>query len=106
MMMNEQELDALIIDALERQQVLEEINVKVMREVRHTTRRQQWRRWARLVAFAFGMPLLFLCFLFGIYSLYTHAETQPYIYACIILPSITMILFCINEINHFSVKEV
>ncbi|MBO5603566.1 MAG: hypothetical protein J5957_13315 [Prevotella sp.] len=106
MMMNEQELDALIIDALERQQVLEEINVEVMREVRHTTRRQQCHRWARLVAFAFGMPLLFLCFLIGIYSLYTHAETQPYIYVCIILPSITMILFCIKEINHFSVKEV
>lgn len=106
MMMNEQEFDALITTSLERQEVLEEISQVVMREVRHSSRRCQWRSWARLLAFSFGLPLVFLCFLFGIYNLYPYTEIHPYIIVCIVFPTITMILFMIKSIKIFSVKEV
>ena len=56
--MNEQEFDRLISEAVERQMLLSDINTRVMTEVRRSARRTLLRRWARVVAFAFGMPLL------------------------------------------------
>ena len=55
---NEQELDHLIRETVKRQALLDDINNNVMTEIRHSARKQQIRQWARIVAFAFGLPAL------------------------------------------------
>ncbi len=56
--MNEQELDNLIRESIGRQELLNSINRSVMKEIRHTTRKRRIRQWARVVAFAFGIPTI------------------------------------------------
>lgn len=59
---DEQQMDALIAETFIRKQTVEEINRAVMREVRLTVRRRRLRRWVRLAAFSFGLPLVLLLF--------------------------------------------
>ena len=73
--MNEQEFDRLISEAVERQMLLSDINTRVMTEVRRSARRTLLRRWARVVAFAFGMPLL--VFVVGVLSDREASPTPP-----------------------------
>jgi len=105
---SDDELDNLIADSLQRQDILEDINREVMGEIQRSTRRQTARRWARIAAFAFGLPLMLLCFGFGIYYICTNVEMQkqPYIWLTIILPTITMLAFVGKAVKHFSISEV
>ena len=59
--MNEN-IDTLISATLDRQHLVAEINRATLSDLRRTVRRRRLRRWARVVAFAFTMPLIvFAC---------------------------------------------
>ncbi len=56
--MNEQELDSLIKETIERLVMLDGINKSVMTEIRHSALKRQICRWTRIAAFSFGVPAL------------------------------------------------
>ena len=102
-----QQMDALISDALERQDVLESIHREVMTEVRRTDRHETLRRWARVAAFAFGIPLVMLSFGVGIYLLCTHVDMQqPYMWIGIALSTIALTTGISRAVSDFSLSEV
>ena len=102
-----QQLDALISDSLERHEVLESIHREVMTEVRRAERREALRRWARVAAFAFGIPLVMLCFGVGIHLLCTHVDMQqPYMWIGVALSAIALTTGLGRAVSDFSVSEV
>ena len=103
--MDDKELDKLITASLERHQAIEELNKVIVKDICRRARRQQIRRWTRLVAFSFGMPLLLLLFGFGIYV----AASQPafaHMRFVLFIPLLAMAYLTGREIRNFSISEV
>ena len=101
--MNEQEFDRLISEAVERQMLLSDINTRVMTEVRRSARRTLLRRWARVVAFAFGMPLL--VFVVGVLS-DSVASSTPVVAVSMAVAAVTTLVAVVRVICDFSVTRV
>lgn len=103
----DQELDALIADVFQRQAVLESIHREIMTDIRQHSRSILLRRWLRIAAFAFGVPFILLCFAFGMYQIFVHSDTrQPYMWAVIILPTLTILAYTNKWLKDFSITEV
>jgi small-conductance mechanosensitive channel len=90
--MNEQELETLIQEALQREQLLDEVNGRVMRTVRRSARKTKARNWVRMIAFAFGLPLVILLMGFTCYHLLSLGKTLPMMVSVAILAVSTLIL--------------
>lgn len=101
--MNEQEFDRLISEAVERQMLLSDINTRVMTEVRRSARRTLLR-WARVVAFAFGMPLL--VFVVGVLSDSVASASTPVVAVSMAVAAVTTLVAVVRVICDFSVTRV
>ncbi len=66
--MTDHELNKLITQALERQKQLEDINQNIMLSIRQENRRERVRKWLRLLAFCFGLPLFVILMLYCAYK--------------------------------------
>ena len=62
-MMNDKELDILFEQSAQRQKAVEDINRQVMQTVRRDMRLKLLRKWARLLGFCFGLPLMVVAYL-------------------------------------------
>lgn len=102
--MNEQEFDRLISEAVERQMLLSDINQRVMTEVRRSARRTLLLRWARVVAFAFGMPLL--VFVVGVLSDSVASSSTPVVAVSMAVAAVTTLVAVVRVICDFSVTRV
>ena len=58
--LTDEQLDDLIRQTFCRQQVVEEINHSVMKQLHRTMRRRRLLRWGKIALFSFGLPLLLL----------------------------------------------
>lgn len=103
---DEQMLDDLIVATFERQELVSNINKTIMHDVRRNLLRRRLLHWARLVAFAFGIPLLLMAFLYVAISYALADEDNLLIMACMALPIITMLITCGKVIGDFSIEEV
>ena len=102
-----QQLDALISASIERQEVLSQLHREVMAEVRRSARRDAMHRWACAAAFAFGIPLVMLCFGLGIYMLCTRMDMrQPYMWIGIGLSATSLTAVLGRAVSYFSLSEV
>jgi len=103
--MNEQQIDRLIMQAMERRHVVEEINKAVMCDVRRMARRRKLQYWKRAVAFSFGLPLVLLVFglLFGKYAV--PAATGVYTLPCTVLPVLTVFYAAWKAVENFSAGQ-
>ena len=61
--MNDKELDILFEQSAQRQKAVEDINRQVMQTVRRDMRLKLLRKWARLLGFCFGLPLMVVAYL-------------------------------------------
>ena len=112
--LNDEQLDDLIRQSFHRQQTIDEINVSVMKQLRRTSRRRILLQWAKIVAFAFGLPLLLLLFgwlLWLTFSQYDAPQLSilnchPTIYAILLLPVAAMLYVTWRAIEHFSPSDV
>lgn len=69
--MNDNELDDLIRDTLQRDAMLDDIQQQVMQTLKRDARRAQLRQWCRIVAFSFGLPLATVVMLMPVYYMVT-----------------------------------
>lgn len=112
--LTDEQLDDLILQSLRRQQMVDEINVSVMKQLRRTTRRRSLLRWGRMVAFAFGLPMLLLLFGWLLWSSLCQQDTpqlslfncQLPVYTCLLLPVAVMLLATFRAIVIFSPGDV
>lgn len=101
---NNQELDLLIKQAIQRQELLNGINKSVMAEIRHSARKQKIRQWTRIVAFAFGVPALTIVSTFmaiDIADMSTPITAIPTIMSGLIFAASVISLIC-----NFSITDV
>lgn len=103
--MDDKELDKLIVASLERQQTLEALNKTIVKDIRRRARWQWMRRWARLVTFSFGLPLMGLVFGWGIYVTATNPTLGP-LRLVLLIPLTGMTCLAWREMKNFSIAEV
>ncbi len=60
--MTDSDLDVLILQTMQRRALLTDLDQLIIADVRRRERRAWLRRWARVVAFSFGLPLVLLIF--------------------------------------------
>lgn len=99
--MNDQELNILFEQSARRQKAVEQINLEVMRTVRSDMRAKRIRKWARLIALCFGVPMLIVLYVF---ALVTYLPDMPEVIKviCFVLPLGTMALFFGKNLHDFS----
>jgi len=106
MEMNDKIFDQLISETLERQQLEDQLSQQVMETLHEEERRLFVRRWARLAGFAFGVPFVLICFVAGMYYVYTHVQMPIYVWLSIALSAIVVLGFLGKEVKDFSISEV
>ena len=103
--MNDTQLDEIIMQAVERKQTLAELDKVIIQDVKRKARIAWMRRWARIVVFSFGMPLLLLIFAVGMYYASTTGNLQMY-RLIFIIPVLTVFYFAWRSMRDFSIGEV
>lgn len=105
MELNDKELDELIMATMERRAMLGALNSNIVKDVRRKARRERFRRWGRIVAFSFGLPLLLLLFGLGLWLLLTIPSVWPVRFT-LLLPVATVLYFAWRSMRDFSIAEV
>ena len=104
--MTDTSLDRLIADTLNRQELLKDLDSLVIADVCRRTRRAWLRRWARIVAFSFGLPLLLLVSLAGAYLFIKEHGATPFTLSLMVCPVVALIFVSYRSIGDFSPEQV
>ena len=104
MKMNDEQLDRLLRESVERRELLDGIQRQVMEQVSRQARRQRIRLWARVVAFSFVMPLLALVFGWAVYSVAQHGNQV--VVASLALSVVAMLVAWLMYVRNFSLRRV
>lgn len=104
--MTENTLDSLIRETLERRQLLADLDRMIITDVRRQARRAWIRRWARVVAFSFGLPLALLVFFTCVYLYVKANEANVFLIAILALPTLALIYSTNHAFKTFSPDEV
>lgn len=103
--MNDNELDRLITASIERRKMLENLNEVIVADIRRQARRAWIRRWGRIVAFSFGLPLVLIVFALSLRLLLAIPSMGPARF-CLLIPVATMLYFARRAMKDFSIAEV
>ena len=103
--MTDQELDSLFAQSAQSQKAVEQINRQVMKAVRREMRLQTVRKWTKLLAICFGIPLLVVLYIYILYTYMPELET-PWRVMTFVLPLGTMAVFFGKGLRDFSIFEV
>ena len=105
--LTDQQLDDLILQSFERKAIADEIAVGVMKDLRRTARLRLLRKWGRVAAFSFGLPLVLVAFGWLLWPYFVEQVARgSYIGALLIFPIATMIYAFFRAIEHFSWQRV
>lgn len=75
--MDDRQLDKLLCENFEREAMLEDINRRVMHQICHRERRITLRKFLRMVAVAFGTPLILLGYVITVYKCIAEQPQYP-----------------------------
>ncbi len=104
--MTDEELNKLMRETFERQELLEGINQSVMMEIKSTARRERIRKWLRLLAVCFGLPLFVMLMLYCAHqSVAQSGFSLPVAFAMSVF-GISMIGAGYQMIENFSVRTM
>ena len=104
MKMNDEQLDRLLRESVERRELLDGIQRQVMEQVSRQARRQRIRMWARVVAFSFVMPLLALFFGWAVYSV--AQQGSQLVVASLTIAVVAMLVAWVVCVGNFSLHRV
>lgn len=104
--MTDTSLDRLIADTLHRQELLKDLDSLIIADVRRRSRRAWLRRWARIVAFSFGLPLVLLVSLAGAYLFIKEHGATPFTLSLMVCPVVALIFVSYRSIGDFSPEQV
>ena len=104
--MTDTSIDRLITDTLHRQELVKDLDRLIIADVRQRARRAWLRKWARIVAFSFGLPLVLL-FWFACAYLYIkgHGATT-FTLSLMVLPTLALAASTVYVLKTFSPEEV
>lgn len=102
--MNDEQLDRLLRESVERRELLDGIQRQVMEQVSRQARRRRIRLWARVVVFSFVMPLLALVFGWAVCSVAQHGNQV--VVASLALSVVAMLVAWVVCVGKFSLHKV
>ncbi|MBR1809271.1 MAG: hypothetical protein IJ776_07785 [Paludibacteraceae bacterium] len=103
--MTDKELYLLFEQSARNRQRVGQINRQVMRTVRRDMRLKALRKWAKLLAFCFGLPLMVIAYLWLL------KEGVPFLpkenmWIAFIVPVLTLLGLCGKFLHDFSVEDL
>lgn len=101
--MNDQQLDQLIMQAVERKATTEAISRTVMTQLRQQRRRYIVRRVARMVAFAFGLPLLLLFMGYTFYHFLLQQSPSVWVVTGVAISTLTTLAGFSQAVKNFRI---
>lgn len=104
--LNENMIDSLITETLQRQELVKDLDRLIIADVRRRARRVWLRRWARAVAFSFGLPLVLLLWIASAYLyIHEHGATSLTL-SLMVWPTLALVYASYRAVNDFSPEEV
>ena len=103
--MNDQELDSLFEQSAQRQKAVAQINRQVMQTVRRDMRLKVLRKWAKLLGLCFGLPMMFVLYIFMLRTSMPELA-QPILIALYVLPLGTLLVFFGKALHDFSPTDM
>lgn len=101
--MNDQELDKLIMQAVERKATTDAIEQTVMKQLRQECRRHTVRRVARMVAFAFGLPLLMIFMGYSVYHVLLQHSPSTWVIVGVAIYTLTTLTCFAQVVKDFKI---
>ena len=100
--MTDHNIDTLIRETLERRELLADLDRLIIADVRRQVRREWIRRWARVAAFSFGLPMVLLVFAACMYFFIEQSGTSTFTLYIIALPTLALIFSTHRFLKNFS----
>lgn len=104
--MTDNNIDALIRETLKRRELLTDLDRLIIADVQRKARRAWIRRWARIVAFSFGLPLVLLVFFACTYLYIKEQGTSTFMLIIMALPTVALLYSTHRALEKFSPEEV
>ncbi len=95
------ELDALFQQSVQQHKAVGQINRQVMRTVRRDMRLKTLRKWAKLLAFCFGLPLAVVVYIYALFLFMPEMPEQLRI-VCMAIPVATVLGLAVQRLRYFS----
>ena len=97
----DQELDMLFEQSAQQYKAVEQINRQVMRTVRRDMRLKTLRKWAKLLALCFGLPLAVVVYIYALFVFMPEIPEQlQAVY--ITIPIATILGLAAQRLRYFS----
>lgn len=104
--MNDSDLDTLIRETMERRTLLTNLDRLILADVRRRARRAWLRKWARIIVFSFGLPLvLMLWFACAYIYIHEHGDTGFTLFL-MVWPTLALATSTVYALKTFSPEEV
>ena len=104
--MNDSDLDTLIRETMERRTLLTNLDRLILADVRRRARRAWLRKWARIIVFSFGLPLVLILWLACAYLyIYKHGATGFTLFL-MVWPTLALATSTVYALKTFSPEEV
>jgi small-conductance mechanosensitive channel len=104
--MTDTSIDRLITDTLHRQELVRDLDRIIIADVRRRARRAWFRKWARIIVFSFGLPLVLLVWLACAYLYIKEHDATPFTLSLMVWPTLALIYAVHHVVNNFSAEEV
>ena len=95
------ELDALFQQSVQQHKAVGQINRQVMRTVRRDMRLKTLRKWAKLLALCFGLPLAVVVYIYTLFVFMPEMQEQLQI-VYIAIPIATILGLVVQRLHYFS----
>lgn len=103
---NDNELDNLIKESVQRQVMQEIIQQNVMKEIETAKQRAVWMRALRLVGFSFGLPVLLLLCLMSVYRIIVSCNYDKTLLIVMAVFVGLVVYSCNSLLKNFSFNKV
>ena len=104
--MTDSSIDRLITDTLHRQELVRDLDRLIIADVRQRARRAWFRKWARIIVFSFGLPLVLLVWLAGAYLYIKEHDATPLTLSLMVWPTLALAASTLYVLKTFSPEEV
>ena len=95
------ELDTLFQQSAQQYKAVEQINRQVMRTVRRDMRLKTLRKWAKLLALCFGLPVAVVVYIYALFVFMPEMQEQlQAVY--IAIPIATILGLAVQRLRYFS----
>ena len=99
------ELDMLFEQSAQHHKAVGQINRQVMRTVRRDMRLKTLRKWAKLLALCFGLPLMVVLYAYTLFT-YIPDLQLPLRIVTVVLPLGTIVIWTSKELHDFLLSDM